>query len=248
MSRPAKPVERYVATKVFAVVLSGLVALYGFMGWFMADELFKAMVCLVAQGLAINAAIAARRAFAKHKLILGIVGLGFTVGFAMWSEQGLHHAWTSDGSEISPLLTWFLCAVEPMLFWFTEEVQHADKPVNPADMADQVLEEMRGSVSPALARPGSPRVETGRRVKGLAAGLATSVALAAAPAHAVSPGHAMSPEPITRPAGAGHVRTEDPARAQALLMIRQGQMPTAVHTATGVPMSTLKRWRKELRV
>lgn len=220
--------ERYTATKVFALALSAVVAIYGFMGWFSAGEFFKAIVCLLAQGLAINSAIAARRAFSKGKPFHGLGGLTFTAGFALWSEQGLHHAWTADGSEISPLLTWFLCIVEPLLFWFTESVQLARKPKTAEEAADEALAEFRAE--PVKRKP---------NLRTIAGGLGGAAALAFTPAVA----RAESPEPdaisMREP-----VRNFEPNRAQAKLLLAQGLTPYKVHKSTGVPLSTCKRWAK----
>lgn len=225
--------ERYTATKVFALALSAVVAVYGFMGWFNAGELFKAVVCLLAQGLAINSAVAARRAFAKGKPAHGFGGLALTAGFAMWSEQGLHHAWTGDGSEISPALTWFLCVVEPVLFWFTESVQLARKPKTSEELADEALAALRGS----------PEGEPAKRranLRTIAGGLGGAAALAMMPngAQAIEP---TQHEPISQRVP---VRNFEPNRAQAKLLLSQGQTPYRVHKQTGVPLSTCKRWAK----
>lgn len=237
--------ESYGATKGFAVVLSLIVAVYGFLGWVGAEEWFKALVCLVAQGLAINTAIAARRAFAKEKPAHGILGLALTAGFAMWSEQGLHHAWTADGSEISPALTWFLCAVEPILFWFAESVQLAKAPVSAEELADQTLRELRREPQQNEPRRRAP-------LRSIAGGLTGSMALAMVPgsqAHAepAQVGHEpIGPEPMSRTTPKAQMRNFEPMRATARLMLRQGSKPSAVHEATGVPLSTLKRWRTEI--
>lgn len=231
----ASSIERYAATKTFAVILSVIVAIYGFIGWINAGEIFKALVCLVAQGLAINAAIAARRAFDKTKWAHGLIGLALTAGFAMWSEQGLHHAWTADGSTISPFLTWFLCAVEPVLFWFTESVQFAKKPKTAEEIADETLAGLRNE-------PKSEPVRNGPNLRTIAGGLTAAAALTVAPsvARAHEP---IRTEPVSLKADRPTVRNQtEPDRAQARLMLAQGLTPYAVHKATGVPVSTLKRW------
>lgn len=227
--------ERYAATKVFAVILSAIVALYGFMGWLTDNEPFKAILCLVAQGLAINMAIAARRAFAKSKWGHGLGGLFLTVGFAFWSEQGLHNAWTMDGSEISPLLTWFLCGVEPVIFWFTESVQVAKKPKTTEEIADETLAALRNG-------PNHEPVHRRPDLRSITGGLAGAAALVVAPAQAQ--GHEpMRTEPVSLKADRSTVRNQsEPDRAQARLMLAQGLTPYAVHKATRVPLSTLKRW------
>jgi hypothetical protein len=237
LSSPQQP-ERYTATKIFAVILSVIVAAYGFIGWIGAGELFKALVCLVSQGLAINAAIAARRAFDKSKWGHGLIGLGLTVGFAMWSEQGLHHAWTADGSEISPALTWFLCAVEPVLFWFTESVQFAKKPKTAEEIADETLAALRNK---------EPKREpkSGPNLRAIAGGLTGAAAVLLTPtgAQAHEP---IRTEPMSLKADRSVVRDQqEPNRTQARLLLSQGLTAYAVHKATGVPISTLKKWAKK---
>lgn len=245
---PPQP-ERYAATKVFAVILSVIVAVYGFMGWLTDNEPFKAILCLVAQGLAINMAIAARRAFAKSKWGHGIGGLVLTVGFAFWSEQGLHNAWTMDGSEISPFLTWFLCGVEPVIFWFTESVQVAKRPETAEEIADRELARLRGSEAHS---DGSSAKGSRSHLRSISGGLAGSVALAVSPsAQAHEPGSfstepSREPRPVSLAMSQAQVRNlSDPNRATARLLIQQGQGPAAVHRATGVPLSTLKRWARD---
>jgi hypothetical protein len=248
MSAASPPQESYAATKVFAVILSVIVAVYGFMGWLNADEpeVFKAILCLVAQGLAINVAIAARRAFAKDKWGHGLGGLILTAGFAFWSEQGLHHAWTLDGSEISPVLTWFLCSVEPVIFWFTESVQLAKAKKTPEEIADETLAQMRGSQD-------APAKGSRAHLRPIAGGLAGSLAVAMSPgSQAHEPGSFSSepshePKPMSQKMSRAQYRNlNDPSRAQAKLMIRAGQAPSRVHAETKVPIATLKRWRKEM--
>lgn len=55
------------------------------------------------------------------------------------------------------------------------------------------------------------------------------------------------PTPMARRMPAHNLRQlDDPARAQARLMIRQGMTPYSVHKATNVPLGTLKDWRKRM--
>lgn len=238
--------ERYWLTYFFAVALTGIVALYGAWGWLAADEPepFKAILCLVAQGLANGNAVLARRAFAKERPIMAFCALGLGVGCGAWSAISLHHAWTLDGSEIHWAMTAFLALLEPVMFWFVEEVKLAKKPVSAEEIADQTLAQMRGE--PAQSEPKSKA-----QLRTIVGGLAGSVALAVSPqAQGHEPSRmshepAREPKPTSQKMSPAQVRNlSEPDRAQARLLLAQGHGPTDVHRATGVPLSTLKRWAR----
>ncbi len=237
--------ERYWLTYTFAVLLTVIVAAYGAWGWLQAHEPFKAILCLVAQGLANGNAVLARRAFAKERPAMGLAALALGVGCGAWSAISLHHAWTLDGSEIHWTMTAFLALLEPVMFWFVEEVKLAKKPKTPEELADEALAGLRAA--PAH-EPKSARAH----LRSIAGGLTGSLAVAVSPsAQAHEPSRFPTSEPIDpKPMSQRMSRAElrnltEPNRAEARLMLRQGQGPTAVHRATGVPISTLKRWAKE---
>lgn len=238
MTETARP-ERYWLTYTFAVGLTAIVALYGAWGWFSVNEPFKAVLCLVAQGLANGNAVLARRAFSKERTAMGIGAVLLGSGCAAWSAVSLHHAWTMDGSEIHWAMTAFLALLEPVMFWFVEEVKLARKPKTAEELADEALQAHRAS-EPAQRRA-SLRTITG--------GL-TGAAVAATPTigQAIEPGHANEPVKLDSPVVKRLTKTEmrafEPDRAQAKLLLSQGLTPYAVHKVTNVPLSTLKRWAK----
>lgn len=224
--------ERYWLTYPFAVGLTAIVAGYGAWGWLAGDqpEPFKAILCLVAQGLANGNAVLARRAFAKERPMMALCALGLAFGCGAWSAISLHHAWTLDGSEIHWAMTVFLALLEPVMFWFVEEVKLAPAPVSASDLADQALAEHRAQTS-----------DTKRRnFRVLAGGVTGAAALALSPAAAAND----HPDPAPR-AQRHTARDSEPDRAQAKLLLSQGQHSAyRVHKMTGVPLSTCKRWAR----
>ena len=229
--------ERYWLTYTFAVGLTAIVAMFGAYGWLASPEPdpFKAILCLVAQGLANGNAVLARRAFAKERPLMGLCALALAGGCGAWSAISLHHAWTLDGSEIHWGLTVFLALVEPVMFWFVEEVKAAPYPQSAGDLADQALAELRAREGPAQRRA-SLRV--------MAGGVGGAAALALSPAAAAQEA-VRTPEPISQRAKTIE-RDAEPDRAQAKLLLAQGQHTAyRVHKLTGVPLSTCKRWARE---
>lgn len=228
----ARTHERYWLTYTFAVGLTAIVAGYGAWGWLAGDvaEPFKAILCLVAQGLANGNAVLARRAFSKERPLMALCALGLAFGCGAWSAISLHHAWTLDGSEIHWAMTVFLALLEPVMFWFVEEVKLAPAPVSASDLADQALAEHR-----AQSEPGRKR-----SLRLVAGGVTGAAALA------LSPAAAANDQPDPAPRTQRHVnRDDEPDRAQAKLLLAQGQHSAwRVHKLTGVPLSTCKRWAR----
>lgn len=226
--------ERYWLTYVFAVALTAIVALYGAWGWLAAQqpEPFKAILCLVAQGLANGNAVLARRALSKDRPTMALGALALGAGCAVWSAISLHHAWTLDGSEIHWTMTAFLALLEPIMFWFVEEVRLAPRPQSAADLADETLNELR--------QPGSKRPA----LRTIAGGLTGAAAIALAPVQAEARQPVQQHEPATQKQPKATARNNEPQRAQAKLLLAQGLTAWAVHKATNVPLSTCKRWAK----
>ena len=232
MDRPQP--ERYWLTYTFAVALTAIVALYGAWGWLMADrpEPFKAILCLVAQGLANGNAVLARRAFSKDRAPMAFVALVLGSGCATFSAISLHHAWTLDGSEIHWAMTAFLALLEPVMFWFVEEVKLAREPESAEAMAERTVAAMRGE--PGQKRP---------NLRSIAGGLTGAAALALAPGH-VQAAEPDQHEPVMQKANRTALRDQEPDRARAKLLLKQGATAYSVHKATGVPLSTVKRWAR----
>lgn len=245
--------ERYALTKACAVALSAVVAAYGFLGWLYEGELFKAVLCLLAQAVAINATIAARRAFEKEIPFTGFVGVAFAAAAAGFSEQGLHHAWTAglhiealwplklslgEGGEISPVLTWALCIIEPGLFWFAERVEMTARPKTADELVNEALGDFRGDTHRGdnnIRRP-EYNTQSSRKTEQERDGLAPPTP---------RPRERTTPR---RDATAG--RRGPPGRgdrARAFAMMDAGATAGEAHRATGVPLSTCKGHRKRLQ-
>lgn len=234
MAHGSEQVERYWLTYLFAVGLTTIVALYGAWGWLAADEPepFKAILCLVAQGLANGNAVLARRAFSKDRPAMALCAVVLGCGCAAFSAVSLHHAWTLDGSELHWSMTAFLALLEPIMFWFVEEVKLAPKSKSAEQIADETLAAMRAE---------QPKGRS--HLRSIAGGLGGAAAIAIAPgfSHGAEP---VQPQPITQPVNRSTARNIEPDRAQAKMLLSQGLTAYSVHKATGVPLSTCKRWSK----
>jgi len=87
-----------------------------------AGEPSKAMLCVMAQIVAIAAAILARRSFTGHMPIAGIVVLVFAGGCAYWSSHGLALAWYGQADQLGVEVV-FLALLEPGLFLLAEHIK-----------------------------------------------------------------------------------------------------------------------------
>jgi len=237
-------------------VLATLIGM-GFLGWAFAPGAgfwLKAGMCVVTvviEGWGFIAAIQWSRALKREHVVgpllywaAAIVGCAAWTIFSIYHALGLilHEASEPDmGALATPAYVAFtyLALSLPFHEWAIERVETAQKK------------------RPKLT--GSPEIEPGPRAKGsrahlrsIAGGLTGSVALAVSPGSQAHEPSSFPTEPVARPMqtsqkmSPAQVRNlDDASRATARLMLRQGQGPAEVHRATGVPLSTLKRWAKE---
>lgn len=189
----ARTPEMYWPIQTGAIVLTLSVAGYGAMGWLDAGQTFKALLCVVAQFLANGCVLLSRRAFVKAMPWMGCAMLIAAAGCAYWSGLSLHHAWTADGTDVSPAMIGFLALLEPVLFLGAEHIKQGERPAPAANS-----EPLAGRSEPA---------RFGNVVRLAATGAAGALALAStgAPGQA-EPARAALSEPARPP-------TRKPARA-----------------------------------
>lgn len=231
---------------------------FGAWGWLAADgysaEAFiSACVSLFSCVMLLNASVQMRRAGAKAAHRAGLVWLMALGLFGSWSGYSAHHAfevsqggaveitslWTIEAAQSAFLLIFFLGSawIDPWLMWAVEETERApDKP-----------KEINGPLDKSEPKPKGSRAH----LRTIVGGLTGAVSLASGPsAQAHEPGSfptepVRGPSPVSQKMSQAHLKNlDDPNRATAKLMIRQGQGPAVVHKATGVPLSTLKRWAR----
>ena len=226
---------------------------FGSWGWiadngYSAEGFVSAAVSLFACVMLLNASVQMRRAGTKkaHRAVLvWLLALGL---FGSWSGYSAHHAfemsqggpveissiWSLEMAQSAFLLIFFVGSawIDPWLMWAVEETERAEP---------KTAETPSGSQAQAAPKPRG-------HLRSIAGGLTGSVALAVAPGSQAHTVGSFPTEPVQQtslrisPAQARNLN--DTARATARLMLRQGQGPGQVHRATGVPLSTLKRWAR----
>lgn len=232
---------------------------FGAWGWIAAngyspEGFISAAVSLAACALLLNSSVQMRRAGAKKAHRATIVWLMALLLFGSWSGYSAHHAFemsqggpvhiesifSLEAAQSAFLLIFFVGSawIDPWLMWAVEETERAEPKV----------EQKQGS--PPAHEPNEPKAH-GPNLRSIVGGLAGSVALAVAPPaqghepSRVSHEPAREPKPTSQKMSPAQVRNlSEPDRAQARLLLAQGHGPTDVHRATGVPLSTLKRWAR----
>lgn len=237
-------------------VLATLIGM-GFLGWWFAPaagfwlKLGMCVVTVVIEGWGFIAAIQWSRALKRERVAGPLIYWALAiVGCAAWTIFSIYHALgliVGDATEpnMGALATpayvafTYLALSLPFHEWAIDRVETAEKK-RPKPKGSEVHE--------PEPKPKGSRAH----LRSIAGGLTGSVALAMAPgSQAHEPASfptepSREPRPMSQQMGQAQVRNlNDPSRATARLMIRQGQGPAAVHKATGVPLSTLKRWARE---
>ncbi len=228
---------------------------FGAWGWIAGngygpEGFIAATVSVFSCVVLLNASVQMRRAGAKkaHRATLvWLMALGL---FGSWSGYSAHHAFemsqggavqiesllSIEAAQSAFLLIFFVGSawIDPWLMWAVEETERAEPKV-----------EQKQDGPPAH----EPKPKA--HLRSITGGLAGAVALAMSPtaqAHGPSPvSHepAREPKPTSQKMSPAQVRNlSEPDRAQARLLLAQGHGPSDVHRATGVPLSTLKRWAR----
>ena len=222
---------------------AGFMGLFGAWGWIAANGytnagFASAGVSIFACVILLNASVQLRRAGAKRARRASTIWTLALILFGSWSGYSAHHAFEmTQGGPVALtsllsinalgsgfLLLFFLGAawIDPLLMWAVEDTERAKEPE-------------------AEPEPARPKGRASLRL--MAGGLGGAAALALAPnaARAVEP---VYQGPVSEPVNRTSARNREPDRAQAKLMLAQGLTAYSVAKATGVPISTLKRWAK----
>ncbi len=222
---------------------AGFMGLFGAWGWMAAagyteSGFASAGVSLFACVILLNASVQLRRAGAKKARRASTIWTLALILFGSWSGYSAHHAFEmTQGGPVSLtnllsldvlgsgfLLLFFLGAawIDPLLMWAVEDTERAKEPE-------------------AEPEPVKPKGKANLRL--MAGGLGGAAALALAPTAARS-FEPVAHSPVTEPVNRQSARNREPDRAQAKMLLAQGLTAYSVNKATGVPISTLKRWAK----
>lgn len=238
------------------VVLGTLIAM-GFLGWTFAPnaspwlKLGMCAVTVVIEGWGFIAAIQWSRALQRERVAgpllywaAGIVGCAAWTIFSIYHALGLivgNAAEADMGALASPAYVAFtyLALSLPFHEWAIDRVERAPKK--------------RPKIKANESESSEPKPKSSRgHLRSIAGGLTGSMALVAGSgSQAHEPAHypvhePREPKPMSQRMSRAQIRNlADPSRAQAKLLLQQGQGPAEVHRSTGVPLSTLKRWAKE---
>lgn len=232
---------------------------FGAWGWlaangYSAEGFISACVSLFSCVMLLNASVQMRRAGAKEVHPAALVWLMALGLFGSWSGYSAHHAFemsqggpvhietifSLEAAQSAFLMAFFVGSawLDPWLMWAVEETERAQPKAKQNQSGPQAHED-------------EPKPKGSRaHLRSIAGGLG-SVALVMSPsAQAHEPGSlsrptAHEPKPTSLKMSPAQVRNiSEPDRAQAKLLLAQGKGPAEVHRATGVPLSTLKRWAR----
>ena len=156
-----------------AVALSLVIAS---MSWSAYDDIGqpeRALVCIVAQALAIALAILGRRALTGQMPFSAIAAAILAGGCAWWASHGLALAWYDDAERNGEPMVIFMAALEPALFLLAEHVKEGREALraahekNERELAEELADIRRRSANAEPKRPASqpfrPEVVEGGR-------------------------------------------------------------------------------------
>jgi len=225
-----------------AVVLSLVIAKMSISAYAAIGQTDKALLCVTCQLLGIVAAVLARRAFTAQMPIAGAcVGVG-ALGCSWWASHGLALAWGVGGDVANSWMVFFLTAFEPGLFLFAEHIREGREALRVAQAkADAETEEELKRIRERDAAQLGLRLAT-------AGGIALGVSGPAAHGATLPP---TTSEPITHVVDRAPIVSENighpTARAHVQALMAQGVTKRVeLHRRTGVPLSTISRWAREI--
>lgn len=230
-----------------AVALSLVIASMSWSAYEGAGQPERALVCIVAQALAIALAILGRRALTGQMPFSAIAAAILAGGCAWWASHGLALAWYDDAERNGEPMVIFLAALEPALFLLAEHVKEGREALraahqkNERELADELAEIRRRSANAEAQRPASqpfqPKVvEGGRPASHVSQPLAGALAVSASVAGVVAdrPAEAAGVD-LPRLEAVNHSeRTWASPEAHAAALLKQGLSQRAVVRETGL--------------
>ena len=230
-----------------AVALSLVIAS---MSWSAYDDIGqpeRALVCIVAQALAIALAILGRRALTGQMPFSAIAAAILAGGCAWWASHGLALAWYDDAERNGEPMVIFMAALEPALFLLAEHVKEGREALraahekNERELAEDLADIRRRSANAEPKRPASQPfrpevVEGGRSVSHVGQSVAGAVAVSATVAGVVAdrPAEAASFQPPPLEQVSHSQQTWASREAHAAALLKGGLSQRAVVRETGL--------------
>lgn len=226
--------EGYWWINAIALALSCVVARMSWAAYADASQPDRALVCIIAQAIAIAAAILARRAFTAEMNGSGFLALLLAGGCSWWASHGLALAWYGDAERNSEPMIVFLAVLEPALFLLAEHVREGRQALRKAhqDAAKEQAEELERI---------RQREQRQRPMLAASGGVALAALPTGASAGELAP---ASTQPSERPAYVSTNVGYPSARAHAVALKRANPALTQPEAAVavGAPRSTVGNW------
>lgn len=221
-----------------ALALSCVIARMSWSAYESIDQPDRALVCIIAQAVAIAAAILARRALTGQMQASALAALVLSGGCAWWASHGLALAWYDDAERNSEPMVVFMAVLEPLLFLLAEHVREGRQALRAAHHKDEA--ETAAELARVRERDGArwgPRLAT-----------AGGVALSASPAvaNASEVGILVAPEYEQHAIVSTNIGYPS-AREHALALKRNNPALTQEQIAdqVGGKRSTVGKWIRE---
>jgi hypothetical protein len=115
-----------------ALALSAVIASMSWTAYAETQESQRAVACIIAQAVAIAAAILARRAITGQMGVSAIAAALLAGGCAWWASHGIALAWYGDQARNGEPMVLFLAALEPALFLLAEHVKEGREALRTA--------------------------------------------------------------------------------------------------------------------
>lgn len=221
-----------------ALALSTVIARMSWSAYEGIQQADRALVCIVAQALAIALAILARRALTGQMPLAGLAGMCLAAGCAWWASHGLALAWYGDAERNSEPMVIFMAVLEPVLFLLAEHVKEGRQALRAAHEKEEAetAAELERNRAERSARWGPRLATTG--------GVALAVAPAAANASDLAP---TLGAPVERPAIVSTNTGYASAHEHAIALKRNNPALTQeqIGATVGAPRSTVGKWLRD---
>lgn len=241
-----------------AVALSLVIATMSWSAYEAIGQPERALVCIVAQALAIALAILGRRALTGQMPVSALAAALLAGGCAWWASHGLALAWYDDAGRNGEPMVIFLAALEPALFLLAEHVKEGREALraahekNERELAEE-LAAIRGRSAnaepkrpanrpasqpfqPVVVEGGRPAAEISQPASRSASHVAGAVAVSATVAGVVAdrPAEAVEFQPPQLKPAIHSEQTWASPEAHAAALLASGLSQRAVVRQTGL--------------
>lgn len=235
-----------------AVALSLVIASMSWSAYGDIGQSERALVCIVAQALAIALAILGRRALTGQMPVSAVAAAILAGGCAWWASHGLALAWYGDAERNGEPMVIFMAALEPALFLLAEHIKEgrdalrAAHEKNERELAEELADiRSRSANQRPAGQPFQPVVVEGGRPASHVSQIGQSVAGAVAVSASVAgvaadrPAEAATFQPPRLESVSHSEQTFASAEAHAAHLLKAGMSQRAVSRQLGLSRYTV---------